>query len=122
MADTRTDQELIEAMQKIIQDRRAGYNTDVLEAITERFAGYGRLMADLKIWKRDCLDFAETQKCARCGWNVGFTLPFGAILRIKEAEDVVVALKERCKELEKWASEHGLMILDKKEFWKGMRP
>ena len=27
------------------------------------------------------------------------------------------ALIERCKELEKWAAEHGLMILDKKEFW-----
>lgn len=29
----------------------------------------------------------------------------------------IAALTERCKELEKWASEHGLIILDKKEFW-----
>ena len=27
-------------------------------------------------------------------------------------------LELRCKDLEQWASEHGLMILDKKEFWR----
>lgn len=45
------------------------------------------------------------------------------ILRQKKEIDAltekVSVLTERCKELEKWAGEHGLIILDKKEFWGG---
>lgn len=33
------------------------------------------------------------------------------------AVEKIAALTARCKELEKWAAEHGLLILDKKEFW-----
>lgn len=36
---------------------------------------------------------------------------------VVEAIAEIERLRHRCKELEKWASEHGLFILDKKEFW-----
>ena len=58
----------------------------------------------------------ETQRCG-CGQMLGFKTPLALALQLSKQTERITALTERCKELEKWASEHGLFILDKKEFW-----
>jgi hypothetical protein len=70
---------------------------DQLDRYEERIAALAekdKWIDEVKMWKRDCLDFAEKQKCPNCGWNVGFMMPFGVMLRIQEQDEQIAALKE----------------------------
>jgi hypothetical protein len=39
----------------------------------------------------------------------------------EQSRERIAILTERCKVLEKWAGAHGLVILDKNDFWKELK-
>jgi hypothetical protein len=102
-----TDQEVVNVMRGIIQQRRAEgtpaelHNAEMIEALVDRLAYHIKIMDEVKMWKRDCIDFTEKQRCPVCGHNVGMMIPLGAAMRIKEAEEEIESLTKWCRELEK---------------------